>query len=455
MTASSDPAAAPAGSGWLGVDTVAELTAALAADAPAIEVRGTLEGMPMITLEPGTRMRGGTLQFGAKGVRLTRDNTLEDVTIRTAAHEVALLNDTSMANLGRLTLRGIRTTGQVLLLARDAVRGGHVQIDGLTVDSADVRGRSERQHGFGVDALQGAFTLWNMQTDPEVALTAELIDIAVGSADQPVRGSGVYVGGHGNWDGAADGGTVRVSLLRTGEIHTDGGIEVGTPDLISAGVFVLCGAVVDRVHNTGPVTTTGPNDMVLDNWGQVAAWTATGPITSTGPSGIGFVHFGAIDTLDVQAPITTSGTGARGFNLYDGTLQHASFDSITTTGDGSIGVQVAKDLPTLDVRGDLSTSGGEGRSLVRGVQVSLKAVALSIKAGGRIGSVNVGGRIGTSGDDVTTVTVDGELGEIHAAGGIAATGRRSDALHVRGDGPDLTGLRLTSADGNEIVTLPS
>ncbi|MEU1791906.1 hypothetical protein ABZ553_39740 [Streptomyces sparsogenes] len=252
------------------------------------------------------------------------------MTIRSPEQETAVLNDVSVADLGTLVLRGVRVRGQVLLLARDAVRSGHVQVEGLTVEAADVRGRVERPHGFGVDALQGAFTLWNQQPDSAVEITAELLDVAAGSTDRPVRGSGVFVGGHGDWNGAADGGTVRVSMLRTGEIHTDGGIPAGTPDLISGGVFVISGAVVGQVVNAGPVTTHGQNDMVLDNWGRVETWTATAPVISHGPSGTGFVNFGDLGHLDVRAPITTHGTGARGFNLYDGSLRHASFDSIAT-----------------------------------------------------------------------------------------------------------------------------
>ena len=85
-------------------------------------------------------------------------------------------------------------------------------------------------------------------------------------------------------------------------------------------------------------------------------------MTSNGPSGIGFVNFGEIDRLDVQAPIETFGTGARGFNLYDGSLRHASFASIATHGDGSVGVQVSKPLPILEISGHLTTEGGEARA---------------------------------------------------------------------------------------------
>ena len=269
------------------VSTASELVSALESGALDIEVRGTIAGMPMITLGAGVTLRGGTLRFGAKGVRLTRDNTLVGVTVITAEDEAAILNDTSVTDFGTLALRGVRTCGQVLLLAADAVTGGHVEVDGLHIDRADVRGRVDRPRGFGVEALQGAFTLWNRQADPGAVLSADLRGIGAGSAQAPIRGSGVFVAGRGNPDGIPDGGTGHVLSLTTGEIHTDGGIPAGTPDLISGGVFVVSGAIVDQVLNTAPVTTHGQNDMVLDNWGRVDEWTATAPVTSKGPSGIG------------------------------------------------------------------------------------------------------------------------------------------------------------------------
>lgn len=113
------------------VSTAAELVAATQQRAPAIEVDGVVRGMPMLTLAPGVRLRGGTLEFGAKGVRLTRDNVLEDVTIRTPEHEVAICNDTQVGDLGTLTLRRVRTSGQVLLLARDASGPGTSRWRGL------------------------------------------------------------------------------------------------------------------------------------------------------------------------------------------------------------------------------------------------------------------------------------------------------------------------------------
>lgn len=433
------------------VRTAGELTDALVSGAKEIHIEGTITGSPMITLSPGVTLRGGILKFGAKGVRLTSDNTLADVTVLTADDEVAILNDTSVTDLGTLTLRNVRTIGQVLLVAEDKVRSGRVLIDGLRIDSADVRGRSRRPHGFGVEALQGALTVWNLQADPGATISADFRDIAVGTQQTPIRGSGVFVGGHGDWNGHGDGGVLKVSRLHTREIHTHGGIPEATPDLISGGVFVISGAVVDEVITAGPVTTNGQNDMVLDNWGDVSTWTVTAPVTSNGPSGIGFVNFGNIDRLDVRAPIQTNGKGARGFNLYDGSLREATFASIATTGDGSVGIQISKPLGRLSVVGDVTTSGGEGLSLVKGVQILLKAVALSIKHGGDVGEITIGGRLHTSGDQVTTVEIDGKLAHLDVAGGISATGKKSDAVHATGEIHGLDSIRLTATNGQRLV----
>ncbi len=153
----------------------------------------------------------------------------------------------------------------------------------------------------------------------------------------------------------------------------------------------------------------------------------------------------------MQAPIQTFGTGARGFNLYEGTLHRASFHSIATHGDGSVGIQISKALLTLEIAGNLTTDGGEGKSLVKGGQVSLKAIALSVKAGGYIGSADIGGEARTSGDDVITVEIEGQLDRLQVSGGISAEGERSDAVHIRGQGPDLSGFSIKARDGQPLV----
>ncbi len=415
---------------------------------------GTITGAPRVVLAPGVSLRGGRLEFGSKGVLLTRDNTVEDIEVVVPEHEVAIYADTTQTDWGTLALRRVTTVGQVAIIAMDAVRSGHITIDGLTVQAADVRDRVDRPRGFGVEAMQGGLTVWNRHADASMEITAEITNVSVGSEQTPVRGSGVFVGGHGTDDGKASGGTLTISILTTGEIYTDGGIAEGTPDLISGGVFVISGAIVDNVTNLGPVTTLGQNDMVLDNWGDVQTWTAQEPITSHGPSGIGFVNFSDIKTLKVQAPIQTYGKGARGFNLYDGSLGEAMFESIETHGDGSIGVQLSRPLPKLTVMRDLSTEGGEGLSLVKGVQMTLRAIALSVKPGGALDELHVGGSISTSGDDVVTVEIADRVGTWNVAGGILAKGNRSDGVHYTGGVSAPTGVAVSAAHGNGVVEVP-
>jgi hypothetical protein len=200
------------------------------------------------------------------------------------------------------------------------------------------------------------------------------------------------------------------------------------------------------------VTTFGPNDMVLDNWGSVGTWTATAAVTSHGPSGIGFVNFGHLSRLDIRGPIETFGTGARGFNLYDGTLDEARFSSITTHADGAIGIQISRKLPRLTIAGSVNTEGGQGLSLIRGQQVPLQAIALSVTKDGHIGALDVAGQLHTSGEDVVTLEIHGTIDDIAISGGVLATGRGSDAVHTCG-GADLTGIALNANHGQTLVTI--
>lgn len=419
------------------VTDAAQLADAIGAGAREIVVDGTIKGSPSITLPEGVTLRGGELVFGAKGVRLTRNNSLQDITIVTAPYEVAVYNDTSVVDAGTLSFKNVTTVGQVYLVADDETTRVHVEIAGLHVREADVRGRVEQPHGYGVDVLQGGLTLWNRQKDRSAAFTATLKDISIGTDVSPVRGSGVFVAGYGDREGHGVGGTFTADLIETGRIVTDGGIAPGTPDKISGGVFVVSGAIVDKVLNAGEVVTHGQNDMVLDNWGYVKEWVSTAEVRSTGPSGIGFVNFGDIDTLDMRAPVVTTGAGARGFNLYDGSLKHASFHSIKTTGDGSIGIQVSRPMGTLTVHHDVETTGGEGTSLVKGVQVTLKAVAFSIKPGGVIDSVTIGGSLRTRGANVVTFEVNkgGVIKAMTLGGAIEALGSGSTKTAIEGSAP--------------------
>ena len=336
--------------------------------------------------------------------------------LEASADKRAIYNDTQVSTLGVLRLADVVTIGQVQILARDQVRAGHVDVIGLDVVAADTRAQADRPQGFGVHVIQGAFTLWNMQADSQVVVTADLVDLSAGRPSAPVVGSGVFVSGPG-----FEQGRLSVRRLETGPIFSDGRIAPGTPDVITGGVFTVHGAYVDNVRTLGTVTTYGVNDMVLDNWGQVDRWEVEAKITSFGPSGIGFVNFGGLGELEVNAPIETFGQGARGFNLYAGSLNSAVFDRITTHADGAVGVQVSQPMGSLHVRRGIETFGATGDSLVKGVVVSLSAIALSIKPGGTVAEVGIEGGVITHGKGIAPLEVHGEIGSLLIRGGIRST----------------------------------
>ena len=174
------------------------------------------------------------------------------------------------------------------------------------------------------------------------------------------------------------------------------------------------------MHNRGPVTTYGANDMVLDNWGVVDRWIADEKITSYGPSGIGFVNFGTINCLQVNAPIETFGQGARGFNVYSGTVSSAEFERIVTHADGAVGIQISQPIGKINVRRGIETFGGTGKSLVKGVVTELSAVALSVKPGGSARSIDIAGGAVTHGERVSPLELHGAIEALRVSGGAAA-----------------------------------
>jgi hypothetical protein len=154
----------------------------------------------------------------------------------------------------------------------------------------------------------------------------------------------------------------------------------------------------------------------------------------------------------VQAPVTTYGAGARGFNVYDGSLDSARFESITTHADGAVGIQVSKELPVLDIAGSVMTNGGRGTSLVRGQQVQLSAIAVSVQPTGRIGRLSVGGSLSTHGDDVVTLDVEGAIDTLKVQQGITAAGVGSDAIRLTGEVAGLDEVPVTAVHGQRIVS---
>jgi hypothetical protein len=394
-----------------------------------IVVSGWVRDVPSLYLSPGRSLCGAaedtTIVFvgGTDGLELSSDNSICNLHLCVAPEKRAIFNDTAVATLGRIELHSVRTTGRVQILARAQVCAGHVEVNGLDIIAADARAETERPHGYGVHVLHGAFTLWNMQADAEVAISADLVGISAGREGAPMCGSGIFVSGAGD-----TGGRVILRRLETGAVFSEGGIAPGTPDCISGGVFVVHGAFADSVRNRGPVTTYGANDMVLDNWGVVDRWIADEKITSHGPSGIGFVNFGTVKVLEVNAPIETFGQGARGFNVYDGTVSSAAFERIVTHADGAVGIQVSQPIGRIKVRRGVETYGGAGNSLVKDVVLKLSATALSLRPGGSAREIDIAGGLITHGKGISPLELHGAVDSLRVTDGFTAAGGGFDTI---------------------------
>jgi hypothetical protein len=397
------------------------ITAASDRSVQVITIAKDLNNVPEIRLSPGATLRGHgvrtpVLRFAeGDGVCLTTDNLIENLALLVSPDRLAIWNDESVASLGTLTLRSISTIGRVRLLGRGAICGGHVEVKDLDIVAADARHAKERPHEYGVYVLQGAFTLWNMQGDPNVVITSNLVGLSAGRMGAPVLGSGIFVSGAGE-----PGGRLTLQHLETNAVYSDGSIEPGTADQISGGVFVVHGTRVGLVVNQGPVTTYGANDMALDNWGDVDRWISEDQIATFGPSGVGFVNFGRINQLVVRAPIKTHGLGARGFNVYAGTIDRGDFDRIVTHGDGAVGVQISQPVGRLVFRRGIETHGGTGKSLVKGVLQDLAATALSIKPGGAAQEIQVLGGLHSYGKEVQAFEQHGSIESLHIEGGFSS-----------------------------------
>ena len=361
------------------------------------------------------------------GIGVSANNLIKNINIDTPVNHKAIFNATVKPDLGIFTFENLLVKGQVSIIIRAGVEKANVAIDNVDIHSADARHYLEQPQKYGVNVLQGALTIYNINPDNKSLLSVAVSNLSIGRKNAPVTGSGVFISGFGD-----QGGKTEISKLHTKAVYSNGKIPPGVADFITGGVFVLYGAHAKEVITDGEVITYGVNDMVLDVWGSVDNWISNGAVISYGPSGVGFVNFGTVKNFRVNAPLQTYGLGARGYNQYDGTVENITFESIETFGDGSVGIQISKPIGSLTVNENVTTHGSIGSSLVKGVYFDLPAYALSIKNGGEAKSITIKGNIVTNGDNVISYIKEkgGNPGSLNIEGKIIAHGQNSQEKKI-------------------------
>lgn len=418
------------------VSNPSQLIEALDHNEKSIHITRTMTLAQPIFLPDGIEIKGVRQENGvlptvffshSDGFILKGGATITDLAISALQDKkaISLLPQQSRENFGTVSLNHLEVDGQISLIFRAPTLSAHVETHNVLVRKSDTRTYLEQPQKYGVNVLQGAYTLYNFNPDAMSLITASISDLTIGQEGQPVIGSGVFISGFND-----AGGKVNIKKMTLGSVFSTGLLPQGVADFITAGVFIVYGAHVHNLHQLGKTVTYGVNDMVLDAWGTVDKWIVEGEVVSYGQSGVGFVNFGTVNYFETKQAISTFGVGARAYNQYDGTLKEGHFVDINTYNDGAVGIQISKEVGELHFNGNITTHGGIGQSLVKGVNVDLPAYAFSIKDGGYLHKLHVHGSIISHGENVTTVTMeqDGRLDNVQIEGTIEATGTNSKSF---------------------------
>lgn len=248
------------------IHSLTDLMAALNETAPTtLELQTSILCPYAIILPVGFNLMGAEQErciisfSNGDGIGLTANNEVSNLTIQVNPNHRAIYTLSNFPDLGVLTLRNLSVTGQIQILTREGTSKTKLVAEKIDIIACDARRYAEQPQKYGVNVYQGAFTVYNFNSDPESMINATLTDIHLGRKGAPVIGSGLFICGFGD-----NGGWVVVDTVTTGDIYSNGMLPYGQPDMITAGVFIVNGVKVKSITHKGTVTTYGVNDMVLD-----------------------------------------------------------------------------------------------------------------------------------------------------------------------------------------------
>lgn len=327
-----------------------EMTKALSSGETVIDITRSMAFANPIYLPNGIQLSAIPQENGvlptiffshSDGFILTGSSRLQNLSVVTLQDKKAIqLTSQQVAeSFGTIHLENLTVDGQISLIFRTPTLKAHVVTKNVHVASSDTRTYLEQPQKYGVNVLQGAYTLYNFNANKDSLITASIDNLSIGSEGHPAIGSGVFISGFND-----QGGRVDIDQMTLGDVYSTGLIPQGVADFITGAVFVVYGAHISHLIQNGKTVTYGVNDMVLDAWGQVDEWVVNDDVISYGQSGVGFVNFGTVNHFKANKAIFTYGTGARAYNQYDGTLKEGYFAGIQTFNNGAVGIQISKRL---------------------------------------------------------------------------------------------------------------
>lgn len=394
-------------------------------------LRNDLQDVPCIRLMPFQSLTGEfdgkSIHFvkGADGFCLSKGNELKNLQIMADPDKRAIFQDWEVENMGTHHLSRLNVTGQISFVLDGKIAKGRIEASFIHVAFASLMQLKDRPNRFGVDMVQGAFTIWNKRDEMNIEIETDITHFSCGSAAKPINGSGLVLCGF-----QEKMGSLKATVISCGDIYTKGEIGKGTSDLVAAGICVGYEVVLRNLSVYGRITCYGGNEMALYNWGTVEHWSVTERIETHGSNGCGIINAGNIGKLTFTHEIETFGVGARGFYMFDGVLKDVHFDRIVTHGDAASGIQFNRYIDRISISNGIEVFGNSLNVMFADTIVKASADAVNAKYGATVRILKVTGDLISHGTDVHTIYDEAGIERLLVSGKVLATGDKSVALFV-------------------------
>lgn len=348
------------------VATTAEFLKAIQVENQEITLLNSLLIPQSIQLAPGvsitaTREKLGFLSFPAgDGIGIQADNTIKNICIQTKADSRAIYLNSLQEDLGTITLKNLRITGQVQILLREHNHSLDLIMDSVDIVSADARLKMEKSIKNQLNMLQGALTIFNCSAFQDSKLTLSMEKISIGRHEAPVIGSGIFIADLNNSPGR-----VQVDLLSHNEIFSNSMIPNSSMQKSSGAICILEGVQVNEIISEGLLTTYGPHDHAIYNEGIIDRWILKEAVRSHGQGASGMINNGKINDFNAEDTFETYGAEASALILKGGHLVKGHFPALASYGKNSVTVFIAKEakLESVNFEGTIEHKGENSRAV--------------------------------------------------------------------------------------------